>query len=339
MATIKDVAKLANVSVATVSRVINQDDKVTEKTKEIVLLAIQTLNYSPNNLARNLRRLESKKILVLLRSISNPFFSLVVKGIEDATKHEYDVMIGTTHGNPEVELRYCELIKTKVVDGAIFLNSMNDGNELTKMLSPFPCMQAIEYNEKFLKTCVTIDNEMAAFDATEFLINKGFKRIAFLGAGGIKGSSADRKIGYLKALSKNGIEIIDELIIDGGFTFSEGVTLTEELLKLGNLPEAIFCVSDELAAGVIKTLIENNVSVPEKISVIGFDDTAISKAYIPSITTTRQPQYEMGFRAGELLIEQIKLAKNSTEHLPTCGTGIADKIIYEHKIIERKSTL
>lgn len=327
MSTIKDVARLAGVSVATVSRLMNGGDNVREDTAKRVRAAIEQLNYSPNLLGRTLRQGETKKILVLLNTISNQFYSRVVKGIEEsARKKGYTVMVCMTHGDASLEEDYLRLLKTRLVDGAIFLTVEQEGPFLNETLAGFPVVQACEPKEGFFAPSVSIDNEKAAYEAMCYLIKKGHHEIAFFGAGGIYGSSLKRKDGYLRALAEFGISVRKEWILEEGFSVNAGIRAADRLLKTIKLPTAVFCISDSVAAGAIRAFSEKGVSVPERLSVMGFDNTQISDVFIPSITTTKQPQYEIGTEAMELLFEQI-------EQSNTARTAV----ILHHEIIERDS--
>lgn len=325
LATIKDVAKKAKVSVATVSRVLNDDDVVAAATKKKVLKVIESLDYTPNLLGRNLRRLETKKILVLLNTISNQFYSRIVRGIEECARNEhYSVMICATRGDVEIEKSYLDLLRTKLCDGAIFLSAEADGETLSRELSSFPVVQACEPKEGFVTPTVSISNETAAYEAVCYLIKKGHSEIAFLG-GNIYQSSVDRENGFRRALGEAKIPVNEELIINEGFSVNSGIRGAKALLK-GKLPTAVFCVSDSCAAGVIKELTSCGIEVPKDISVMGFDDTQISQVFIPSITTTRQPQYEIGYQAMSLLLEKISNIQSENR-----------RIILKHEIVERES--
>lgn len=327
MATIKDVARLAGVSVATVSRVINSDDVVTRETKQRVEAAVKSLNYSPNLLGRNLRRLETKKIVVILNTISNQFYSRVVKGIEERAREEgYTVMVCMTHGDKNLESDYLKLLRFKLVDGAVFLTSEEKGELLGELLKGIPVVQACEPKSDFNTPSVSIDNERAAFEAVEYLIKMGHKKIACLGSFGSYPSVKQREDGYKRAMSEHQLLADDSLLINEGFSFNAGIRAANRLLALKELPTAAFCLSDSCAAGVIKTLAEKGIKTPDDISVMGFDDTQLSGIYIPSITTTRQPQYELGFTAMELLLSIIKHTSSEQKN-----------IILPHEIIKRQS--
>lgn len=327
MATIRDVAAQAGVSVATVSRVLNGETIVQKETRERVLAAISELHYSPNLLGRNLRQGATKKVLVLLNTISNQFYARVVRGIEEcACKEGYSVMIGMTHGDADEEENYLRLLRTKLVDGAVMLTTERDGTVLEEELSGCAVVQACEPREGFQTPSVSIDNEAAAVEAVRYLVARGHQRIAFFGAAGVYGSSVKREEGYRRALRELGLPIREDWICNEGFSVNAGRRSAAILLeRQEDLPTAVFCISDSSAAGAIRTFVEAGLSVPEELSVMGFDNTQLSEVFLPSITTTKQPQYEIGSRAMELLFSRIR------------GETGQESVILPHEIIERQS--
>lgn len=327
MATIKDVARQAGVSVATVSRVLNREGNVQPATEQRVRAAIDALRYTPNLLGRNLRRNETRKILVLLDTISNQFYSRVVRGIEECAREQgYAVMICMTHGDPQVESGFLQLLKTHLVDGAVFLTSAADGAFLARELSGVRVVQACEPQDSFPTPSVSIDNQRAGSEAARYLMGMGHREIAFLGAGERFGSSVKRREGFLSALAEAGVPIRPEWIVEEGFSVRAGERAAKRLLSLDRLPGAAFCVADSMAAGAIREFVRQGVRVPGDISIMGFDNTQLSEVYQPSITTTRQPQYEIGWQAMALLLRQI-----AGETLPP------EQILLPHEIIERES--
>ena len=184
IATIRDVAERAGVSVATVSRLLNGEGSVRASTAARVRAAIEELRYTPNLLGRNLRQGATHKIIVLLNTLSNQFYSRVVKGIEEAArKRSYTVMVCMTHGDRELEESYLNLLKNRLVDGAVLLSVEQDGGVLSKALAGFPAVQACEPQAGFDAPSVSIDNEQAAYEAACYLLDKGHRRIAFLRGG------------------------------------------------------------------------------------------------------------------------------------------------------------
>lgn len=329
MSTIRDVAARAGVSVATVSRVLNGETKVQPETEARVREAIAQLHYSPNLLGRNLRQGSTKKVLVLLNTISNQFYARVVRGIEECARREgYNVMIGMTHGDAKEEESYLRLLRTKLVDGAIMLTTERDGASLEQELSGLPVVQACEPREGFHTPSVSIDNESAAVEAVRYLASRGHRKIAFFGAAGVYGSSVKREEGYRRALRELGLPVREDWICNEGFSVNAGRRSAEQLLAGGreSLPSAVFCISDAVAAGAIRTLIGAGLTVPGDISVMGFDNTQLSEVFLPSITTTKQPQYDIGFRAMELLLGRIH-----------GETPAEESVVLPHEIIERDS--
>lgn len=331
MTTIQDVAKQAGVSVATVSRVINRTGNVSPKTKKAVETAIEQLHYVPNMLGWNLRKNETKKILVLLDTISNQFYSRVTAGIEERAAFDgYIVMLGCTRGSPDTEDRYLEMLRTRLVDGIILLSGLNQADELTKKLAGQPAVLACETVEGSKLPFIGIDNEKAALDAVNYLIGCGFRKIAFFGAGEGFSSSKLRLIGYRKALEQNHIPCDPSLIYQDGFSYRSGMRCAEQMLSdhPNDLPQAIFTLSDSCAVGAIKALHEHHLKVPEDISVMGFDNTRNARLFIPELTTVAQPQYEIGYHAADSLIRIIK--GEAAEDIP-----LPHEIIKRHSVSNR----
>lgn len=326
MATIKDVARLAGVSVATVSRVLNDAATVKEETQLAVRRAITQLNYSPNFLGRNLRQLETRRILVILDTISNQFYSRVVRGIEEkAREQDYSVTICTVRGDRKNFEEHIHMLRTKVVDGAILMCAEIAEDEIVELNKSFPIVCACEPIIGRGMTSVCIDDYRASVDATDFLIQRGNRKIAILGTPLNCHSAKARFLGYQKTLEKHQIPFDPALSLVEGFTYNAGIRGAERLLTWEKLPDAIFALSDAAAVGVIKRLSEAGVYAPKDISVMGFDNAAISEMYCPSITTVSQPQYEMGYRAMELLFQKIN------------GVPTEEIVWMEHKIIPRDS--
>ena len=329
MATIKDVANLARVSVATVSRVLNAPDTVKESTRIQVNSAIEELQYSPNLLGRNLRRLETRRILVLLDSISNQFYSRVVRGIEDkAREHDFTVMICTVRDSKKHFMDHMKMLKTRTVDGAIIMCGEIAPEELVKFNQSYPLVCACEPIPNTELTSVSIDDYRAGLDATNYLIGLGKRRIAALGtprSDNDCGSAKLRFSGFCDAMAQHDLPIEPALIFDEGYTYNSGRRSIKRLLVQKSLPDAIFSFSDAGAIGAVRELGEHGIRVPDDISVMGFDNTAISEMYQPSITTVSQPQYEIGSKAMELLLNKIN------------GSPQEASVYLEHRIICRES--
>ncbi len=308
MATIKDVAKEAGVSVATVSRVLNGTDRVRLETVDAVQAAIEKLNYHPNFLGRTLRRLETMKILVVLPTISNQFYSRVIRGIQMVAMQEgYHVMLVTTENDPEAETEYIEMVRRRLLDGIIFLFSSLPAEQLSELASEYPVVVASETIPGLTGvSSVTIDNRAAAREAVQFLVDNGNREIAYLSAGSLYGSSYERQMGTLDALSEAGLTLKDDLLLDEGLTYKAGHRAAVRLLKRENLPDAVFCASDAAAIGLMHTLLDHKILAGRDISVMGFDNNSIAEYYNPSLTTVAQPQMEIGSKAMNLLLKRIR---------------------------------
>lgn len=316
MATIKDVAQAAGVSVATVSRALNQPDSVREETRQQVMAAVQALHYSPNDLGKNLRQRRTGRILVVLTSISNQFYSRVLRGIEDAARDEdYHVLISTTRDTRSNLLEALSLLRSRVVDGAILMTTRGAEAEISSLNRHSPIVCACEPPADPDIPCVAIDNVRASYDATRYLLENGKCRIALLGIrpelldsslhGRHSGSAILRETGYRRALEEAGLQEDPALVFPAGLTYKAGARCVEELIRLPQLPDAVFALSDTSAIGAIQALIQHGIRVPEDISVVGFDNTAMSEVYLPAITTIGQPQYEIGQTALRLLLERV----------------------------------
>ncbi|ONI38109.1 hypothetical protein AN639_11525 [Candidatus Epulonipiscium fishelsonii] len=342
MATIKDVAKYAGVSVATVSRVLNQSEKVSTETVNKVLAAIKELEYTPSALGRQLRTACTKNILVIVPSISNGFYSAIIEGVKsEATKNGYNIVVGITNDDDIIEQEYIQFLDTKVVDGLIFLSPRRNRNYLKNYLGTYPIVQCNEYGlEKGIST-VTIDNFKAAYDATKYLINLGHKNIAFIGGEGDYTSVIQRKQGFKKALDEVNLEVAKEYYQKTLFNFEGGKLACKYLLDLDSVPTAIFAAADIIAIGAIKQIQDAGKQVGKDIDVIGFDDTLIAKIYTPSVTTISQPRYEIGVIACEILLSKINNIKNANESsyvLTNRKPQGHQNIIVPHKLEVREST-
>lgn len=328
MATIQDVAKAAGVSVATVSRVLNGSSAVSEKTKEVVLDVIKKLDYQPNLLGRNLRRLKTKMILVLLPNIANPFYSRVVKGIEDIShKNGYNVMLCNTDSDRNREKVYLELLYSRLADGVIFMSPEIGKDELSEIAHKFPVVQCCEYKEGASASYISIDNFNAAYTAVKHLVDCGYQRIGMISADNRFLSTVQREAGYRKALEDSSLKYDAGYIRYGDYGFKSGKTAAEQLLNLEKRPDAIFAISDIMAVAAIKAVREKGLRVPDDVAVMGFDNISFASMCDPMLTTISQPKYFLGCIAMELLLKQIYE-----------GTKETRSVLLEHELIIRDST-
>jgi len=308
--TIKDIAKVANVSTATVSKVLNnKDQRISTETRELVLKIAKEKKYIRNSMARSLVTKKTNTIGLILPDITNPFFPELARGAEDkANEAGYMIMFANTDDNADKESRYLNMLAEKMVDGIILTQSAHkEGNSETLEALKLPIVLIDRDMElKNIKGRVLVDNFNGAYDGVSYLIKKGHKKIAFITGPFSTTTSKDRLKGYEKALTDHNISINRDLIFEGEYKGQWGVQATHMLLDQKADVDAIFCGNDLIAINVIKTLKKKNIKVPEDIAIVGYDNIQFSEMIEPSLTTVNQPVYEMGYKAVELLIDILE---------------------------------
>ncbi|MGQ4665372.1 LacI family DNA-binding transcriptional regulator [Metabacillus halosaccharovorans] len=301
-----DVAKLANVSPATVSRVLSNPDLVSKETREKVMEVINKVNYKPHIVARQFRTKETKIILVVVPDITSAFFSKVLRGIEHvAVQNGYQVILGDTENDTEREQEYINLLLQKQADGMVLLTARQDKTQLEEIAEHFPMVLACEYMDGLNVPTVSIDNISSARKATEHLIQQGHTKIAHITGPINVILSRDRLRGFQQAMMSHDFEIDSAYIQEGDFTFESGYHQMLKLLALETPPSAVFVFNDEMAMGVIKAVKDSHLSIPEDVAVVGFDNIKMSSVIEPNLTTINQPKYEIGKKAMELLLKLI----------------------------------
>ena len=306
--TIKDVANLAGVHPSTVSRVINDDSRISEKTKNKVLLIIKKLRYTPNAIARGLKTKRTHTLGMLIPDITNPFFAEIARGVEDAaSKNNFNVILCNTDDKLKKERTYLEILRGKRVDGLILGTAhIKDKSILELEKNNFPYILISRNIEGLDKNCVIVDDEVGGIMATEYLIKLGHRRIAHI-TGPLKTRSAlNRLKGYKLVLKKHRIEYKDELVGEGDFRIKGGYQVMKRFLKLTEPPTAIFAANDLLALGAMQVIQKKNFHIPEDFSVVGFNDIKLASFVYPPLTTIRQPMLEMGALAVKMLIKIIE---------------------------------
>jgi LacI family repressor for deo operon, udp, cdd, tsx, nupC, and nupG len=307
VATILDVAAAASVSTATVSRVLSAPDKVTEETRRRVLKAIRQLGYSPNAAAKSLRTLSTRKLLVTVPDIANPFFSLIIQGIEESALREgYAVVLGDTHHDPDREERYGEMLLRREADGLIFL-----GHSLSKAARVLmrsrrksslpPIVNGCEYSPDLGVPSAHVDNAAAAREAMEHLYGLGHRHIGVISGPLVSPLSRDRLRGTKECARRHGAGR-QLMVVDGDFTIESGIAGAARLLAQSPTPTAIFCFNDEMAVGVLDYARRVRRPVPETLSVVGFDDIRFSRYVSPALTTISQPMLDIGRETVRLLL-------------------------------------
>ncbi|SES72363.1 alanine racemase [Salinibacillus kushneri] len=328
MANIQEVAQKAGVSVATVSRVLNQHPAVTAKTKLKVETAIKELNYEPSMLGRNLRNSESRLLLVLIPTISNPFYTEIINGIEDtAIMNDYNILLCDTDSNPQRENIYFNMVKNKLADGIISMDPAVDMEKLNGLATQYPIIQCSEYDERGTIPYVTIDNKLAAYRAVKHLIKLGHEKIALINSDEKFLYARERRAGYEKALKEFGLPVQEKWIYHTHqLEFEYGQQAMKKLLQRDERPTAIFSVSDTLAIGALKEINAHGLNVPEDIAIVGFDKISFSNMTNPTLTTVSQPMYKMGCTAATMLIDKIQERQ-------------VESIILDHELVIRESTM
>jgi LacI family transcriptional regulator/LacI family repressor for deo operon, udp, cdd, tsx, nupC, and nupG len=313
--TIKDVAAEAGVSVATVSRVLNGNAKVSKETERKVGNAVGKLGYSPNRLARNLRKSETNMILAVIPSFETPFYGRIIIGMQEiASENEYDIMVCMSNSNLATEMRLLNMLFNRTVDAAVLLGTELDAktlNEINKDFYIALCCERVEGAEVFT---VTVDDVAGAYYATKNFISCGHSKIAMVSTLRTL-SSKDRECGYRKALEDNGINYREDYVYRGNYDYSNGAEAFNKFMHLKDPPTAIFCVSDVLAFGIAKQAVKRGYGVGTDISVCGFDNLSFSGMYSPAVTTVEQPSFEIGRTAVEEIIYAMRGGAKSKRHV------------------------
>lgn len=327
---IKDIAKLANTSSATISRVINNDARVSPEMRERVLKIIEETKYRPNSIGRSLRSRHSKKLLMVLPTIENSFYSDIVTGFEEhANKNDYSVLFAITNRKVAKERMYYDVLFTRQVDAvATFIPTITPA-EINKIAREYPFVACCWRSHGDIDVSyVCIDNEKAVIDTMRYLFELGHTRIAALnGDYPERAYEKERERGYRRALEEEGIAYRDEYYLPCGYSFKDGYDAAGRLMRLAEPPTAIFALADERAAGVIKYLVENGYTPGVDVDVVGFDDVQIASICTPSITTVQQPRYDLGRESAKQLLSRLE-----NRNQPNKG------VILAHRLVVRDST-
>jgi LacI family repressor for deo operon, udp, cdd, tsx, nupC, and nupG len=333
MSNIYEVAKRAGVSTATVSRVLSRPDIVAPSTRRRVLDTVELLGYEPNSTAKNLRMLRTEKLLVTVPDIANPFFSLILQGIEDAAQREgYSVLVGDTQHDEAREERYAMMLRRKEADGLIFLGHRlpKEAETLIRQMAPrcAPVVNGCEFSPGLAIPSVHIDNAKAAYEVMDHLYGLGHRRIGIVTGPLVSPISRDRLQGATARAKKQkaGREFI---VMHGDFSIESGAAAAERLLGRADRLTAIFCFNDEMAMGAIEVARRLGVRVPEQLSVVGFDDIRFARHMDPPLTTIAQPMRRIGEGAVRLLLGIL------------AGGGDAEtpeSVTLPHKLVVRAST-
>ena len=307
--TLKDVAKHANVSVATVSRVLNHPETVSLEKRMRVERAIKELKFQPSRVARRLRvgAGQSKLIGFVIPDIQNPFYVDVVRGVEDtASAAGYAFIMSSFSQNEAKERVYLDIMRSESVDGLIVAPAHEHDRAVLDLVQsglPVVCIDRVLADVEV--DAVVVDNYRGARDAIEHLIELGHRRIAYISGPQQIPTYRERQRGYEDALTSHGIEVDQDLVRVGDSTHRSGRLLTEELLNIARPPTAIFAGNNLITLGTLEYLHLHGIRVPDDVSVIGFDDMYWAISLNPPLTAVNQPGYEIGRRAADMLFQRI----------------------------------
>jgi len=331
--TIKDIARELNISKSTVSRVLRNCHDVSEDTRVKVCNLVEKLNFEPNSIAKQLKQRKTFIIGVVIPSLRIPFYSMAICGIQKvASTKGYNVMICQNEDSSDVEAEnIISLMKSKV-DGLLISLAANTSNfshvEILKE-KKIPIVLFNRVNPQLNLPMVSVNDYKGAYMATEYLISRGNLKIAFISGPSKLKLCQDRLKGYLDCLTHNAYPIRESLIFESNFNSSNGETIAKVMMMLPIKPDAIFCISDSVAFGVLKYLKMNKISVPGDISVMGFTNEPLAEFVEPGLSTVAQPIIEIGENAAHLLLDILEKKKDQR---------IENSIIIDPCLIIREST-
>jgi LacI family transcriptional regulator len=311
--TIKDIAKALGLSTSTISRALRDSHEISAETKQLVLECAEKLNYKPNPIALSLKEKRSRSIGVVVCEIANSFFSQVINGIESiAYDRGYNVIVAQSHESYEREVVDLQFLSSRSVDG-IIISLATETTDLSHIKAlhdrGMPIVLFDRVNEEINTHKVIVDNYRGAYDATEHLINNGFKHIAALAGSEFLSITSERLAGYNDALKAHGLAYSKEYVQHcyyGGMVFSEVEEAVNKLLTLKQKPDAIITTSDKLTTGCLRTLKRRGIVIPDEMGLIGFSNYDIAELVDPPLTVIRQPAEEMGKAATELLLQLVE---------------------------------
>lgn len=314
MATIQDVANKANVSITTVSHVINGTRYVSDTLKERVFSAMDELNFRPNGLARSLRMGQTKTIGLIIPDNSNSFFAEMSRHIEDlGYQNGYSVILCNTDENLEKEQAYIDVLMNKQVDGIIFIATGHSSENLDRLKNlRIPIVVADRDFPSSVADVVKVDNELGGQLAAEYLLSLGHQKLACISGAPELVSSQQRVKGFLKVVEAQGLSVPPDWIISGDFHFQAGLQCMNQMLDRWTTiaqdqrPTGVFICNDMMALGAIRSIRQHGLHVPRDLSIVGFDNIRLAEWFFPALTTVAQPIPELAQAAVDLLLDRIQ---------------------------------
>ncbi len=315
--TMRDVARLAGVSISTVSAVVNNKGIVGAELTAVVQKAIATMNFSPHAGARGLRMGRTHVIGLVVQDITNPFFVDALRGVEDeAIKHGYEVLVCNSNDQPDLELRHLNALHMKRVDGVLLAPSDSYAARETLARDRAPIVFIDCVPMKADVNCVVTDNFDACYNAIRYLIGLGHQRIAVICGRMVHSTSIDRVDGCRKAAQEMNLPIREQFLRQGDSHIESGYRIGLEMFQSSDPPTAIFTLNNRMALGILRALRELKIPCPERVSLMSFDDADWAEVFNPSLTTIGQPTYEIGKAAVGLLLQSIQSSKEGVDLEP-----------------------
>ena len=335
MATIKDVAETAQVSISTVSHVVNGTRFVSKDLRLRVENAMQQLGYRPNALARSLRRGRTGTIGLVIPDNANLFFAEIAREIEElGFQNGYSVILCNTDDDPQKEIAYTTTLLEKKVDGIIFISAGGSEEILLRVLKAHMPVVLVDREARVDTDMILLDHVAGGFLAGQYLVRLGHRRLACISGAIQLPPSSQRVEGFLAALHEARVPFDMNNLVSGDFRYISGERCMDQLLNQGpTRPTAVFACNDLMAIGAIRSAHSHGLNVPQDISIIGFDDIPLAQAISPALTTIAQPVAELAKRPVEFLIKQIQARENNSNNTVT------QRIILAPKLVERDSCI
>jgi len=315
MATMKDVAREAGVSLGTVSNVLNNVSSVSEEYRDRVLSAIQKLNYRVNHAARTLKTNSSRTIGLIIPDISNPFYPELARGVEDtARKHDFSMLLCNNDRNPAKEREYIDILLEKNIDGIVLVKPYVGLDVLTEVQKYCPIVLVdLGYDISSRFDVINVDDDVGIRNALNLLYEYGHRRIGFISGLLESKSSILRRDTFIQFMKDHGAPDCEGLVRRGDYSWYSGYASTIDLLNETVAPTAVLAANDLMAIGAIKAAHERRLRIPFDISIMGYDDIDMASFYTPTLTTVRQPKYEIGISSVETLLNRIRERSEGTD--------------------------
>jgi len=328
MATIYEVSELAGVSLATVSRVMNDSGRVSDKTREKVLAAMRELDYRPNTVAQSLASHRSDCVGVLVSEVYGPIFGSMLSGIEDELSRAGKFAIfATGHSDADKEREAIRFLISRNCDALILhVEALSDDYLLEQEDGELPFVVINRVVPGMETRCIVLDNERGGYDATRMLLDMGHRRIAYISGPLAWGDAQARLEGHKRALKERGCRFDERLLVEGDYQEITGSNAMVQLLQLGIPFTAVVCANDEMAAGAIDMIRSRGMSIPDDMSIVGFDNAPVSRYVYPKLSTVNYPVREMGRMAAHWVLQHAY-----------DGNGVEIQHVFKPRLVERAS--